>query len=63
MDEGLQRRYLKQTSALAGRRIRGVTYWDVYNYSDEPRSWDFGDWHHAVMGVELLTDQGPVNAR
>jgi hypothetical protein len=21
--------------------------------------WDFGDWHHAVMGVELLTDRGP----
>jgi hypothetical protein len=22
--------------------------------------WDFGDWHHAVMGAELATDSGPV---
>lgn len=22
--------------------------------------WDFGDWHHAVMGVQLTTDAGPV---
>ena len=56
----LQQRYLRKTDALVGCRICSVTYWDVYNYSDEPRSWDFGDWHHAVMGVELLTDQGPV---
>jgi hypothetical protein len=36
-----------------------VSYWDVHNYSEEPRSWDYGDWHHAVMGVELVTDRGP----
>lgn len=35
-----------------------VRYWDVHNFTAEPREWDYGDWHHAVMGVELLTDQG-----
>jgi hypothetical protein len=28
--------------------------------SPEPVQWDYGDWHHAVMGVQLGTDQGPV---
>lgn len=37
----------------------GVRYWDVHNFSELPRSWDYGEWHHAVMGVELLTDRGP----
>jgi len=27
--------------------------------SDELNTWDYGDWHHAVMGVDLLTDRGP----
>jgi hypothetical protein len=36
-----------------------VSYWDVHNYSEQPRTWDYGDWHHAVMGVELVTDRGP----
>jgi hypothetical protein len=22
--------------------------------------WDYGDWHQAVMGVQLTTDQGPA---
>ena len=22
--------------------------------------WDYGDWHHAVMGVQLGTDEGPA---
>jgi hypothetical protein len=22
--------------------------------------WDYGDWHHAVMGVQLTTDLGPA---
>ncbi|BCB75019.1 hypothetical protein GCM10022251_75840 [Phytohabitans flavus] len=25
-----------------------------------PARWDYGDWHHAVMGVQLGTDQGPA---
>ncbi len=54
-------RYEQQTAALAGRRVLGVTYCDIHNFSDEPREWDFGDWHHAVMGVELVTDQGPAS--
>ncbi|GAA2564620.1 hypothetical protein GCM10010435_41290 [Winogradskya consettensis] len=37
-----------------------VDYWDVHNFGPEPAPWDFGDWHHAVMGVELGTDRGPV---
>jgi len=37
-----------------------VDYWDVHNFGPEPAPWDYGDWHHAVMGVELGTDLGPV---
>ena len=37
-----------------------VRYWHIHNFSDEPRTWDYDDWHHAVMGVELLTDRGPL---
>ncbi len=37
-----------------------VGYWDVYNFGPEPASWDYGDWHHAVLGVQLGTDLGPV---
>jgi hypothetical protein len=37
-----------------------VDYWDVHNFGSEPPPWDYGDWHHAVMGVELGTDRGPV---
>jgi len=46
---------------LVGRRVTGVDYWDVHNYGTEPAEWDFGDWHHAVMGVVLGTDRGPVS--
>jgi hypothetical protein len=45
--------------ALEGLRIRAVDYWDVYGLGPEPTRWDYGDWHHAVMGVELVTDAGP----
>lgn len=48
-----------RTAELVGRRIAAVEYWDIHNYGDEPRTWDYGDWHHAVMGVELVTDAGP----
>lgn len=37
-----------------------VDYWDIHNFGPEPAPWDYGDWHHAVMGVELGTDLGPV---
>lgn len=36
-----------------------VRYWDIHSFADGPRTWDYDDWHHAVMGVELLTDRGP----
>lgn len=51
--------YELKSAALVGRRVLGVRYWDVRNFTSEPRDWDYGDWHHAVMGVELLTDRGP----
>ena len=54
-------RYKRMMSALVGQRILSVTYWDVHNFDDGPRTWDYGDWHHAVMGVELVTDRGPVS--
>ncbi len=48
-----------KAAALVGRRVLEVRYWDVHNFSDEPNTWDYGDWHHAVMGVDLVTDRGP----
>lgn len=51
--------YDSKAAALAGRRLLEVRYWDVRNFSGEPDTWDYGDWHHAVMGVDLLTDHGP----
>jgi hypothetical protein len=45
---------------LRNRRLAAVDYWDVRNFSPEPAPWDYGDWHHAVMGVQLDTDLGPV---
>src|SRR5690606_23404973 len=49
----------RRIASLVGRRIESVAYWDVH-LGDAPRVWDFGDWHHAVMGVDLGTDHGPV---
>ena len=49
----------RRVAGLVNRRITAVQYWDIHNYADEPRAWDHGDWHHAVMGVDLLTDAGP----
>ena len=37
-----------------------MDYWDIHNFGPEPAQWDYGDWHHAVMGVGLGTDRGPV---
>lgn len=51
--------YDRKTAGLAGVRVEGVEYWDMRDV--EPREWDHGDWHHAVMGVELTTDAGPVS--
>jgi hypothetical protein len=47
--------------ALLGQTIESVAYWDIHNFSDEPRTWDYEDWHHAVMGLELTTSRGPVS--
>jgi hypothetical protein len=40
--------------------VLAVDYWDIHNFGPEPAEWDYGDWHHAVMGVQLRTDAGPV---
>jgi hypothetical protein len=48
-----------RAAALDGRRILRVRYWDVHNLADDLPRWDYGDWHRAVMGVDLLTDAGP----
>ncbi len=51
--------YDSKAAALVARRVLEVRYWDVQCFGGELRTWDYGDWHHAVMGVELLTDRGP----
>ena len=42
-------------------QIEAIKYRDIHNSSDEPREWDHGDWHHAVMGVGLTTSTEPVS--
>lgn len=56
-------RYESKTAQLVGRHLRDVWYFDVRSGSpqDNPRVWDYGDWHHAVMGVFMATDEGPVS--
>lgn len=49
---------LQATDVLLGRSVMEVSYWDVHNFSDEPRTWDYGSWHHAVLGVGFRTDAG-----
>lgn len=46
--------------ALVGSRVLGVSYSDVYNFGAD-RIWDYGGWHRAVMGVELVLDSGPAS--
>jgi hypothetical protein len=45
---------------VVGRRVQEVRYWDQDIFAEEPQRWDYDDWHHAVMGVDLLTDHGPM---
>jgi hypothetical protein len=57
---GLRGDFEDKVDGLRGRRLTAVDYWDLRNFGPEPVSWDYGDWHHAVMGVQLGTDIGPV---
>lgn len=57
----LRSHYDRTSADLLDRLIVGVSCWDIHNYSDEPRTWDYDDWHHAVMGVDLATDRGPIS--
>lgn len=56
----LRRHFDGKVRDLRDRRLTAVDYWDLYGFGPEPASWDYGDWHHAVMGVELGADHGPV---
>jgi hypothetical protein len=58
--DDLRERFEAKLSGLEGRRLLAVDYWDVHNFAAEPARWDHGDWHHAVMGVGLLTAAGPA---
>lgn len=49
-----------KVQSLVGRRILAVDYRDIHNFSSEPARWDYGNWHHAVMGVQFSTDAGPI---
>ncbi|WP_410593974.1 hypothetical protein [Amycolatopsis sp. lyj-23] len=53
-------RFDASLNGLLGRRISAVDYWDVHNFASEPARWDYGSWHHAVMGVGLVADAGPA---
>ncbi|HVX47352.1 MAG TPA: hypothetical protein VHC49_25895 [Mycobacteriales bacterium] len=54
-----RRDFEAEFAQLVGRRLRRIRYWDIPHDAADPRIWDHGDWHHAVMGVELDTDAGP----
>jgi hypothetical protein len=51
--------YEASARRLIGHHITAVRYWDIHDFSAVEREWDYGDWHHAVMGVELNTESGP----
>lgn len=51
----------RTATGLIGDHIVDVRYSDVYNFGPDPDPWDHGDWHHAVMGVELMLGSGPVS--
>jgi hypothetical protein len=52
--------YEAKTSRLVGSCPVAVHYWDIHSFSADPARWDYGAWHHAVMGVQLDMDSGPV---
>ncbi|MFI7659735.1 hypothetical protein ACIBTW_12705 [Micromonospora parva] len=49
----------RRVDALRGLRVLAVDYWDLRTSGPEP-DWDHGDWHRAVLGVQLTTAAGPV---
>lgn len=56
----------QEIRSLVGRKITSVTYWTLplpYEVDEVEewvvQDWDYGDWHHAVVGVDLGTDDGP----
>lgn len=59
-DADVRASYDSRVAALRGRRVESVDYWDIHNHAPDPAPWDYGTWHHAVMGVQLTTDSGPV---
>jgi len=58
--DGLRARFEANLRDVQGRTITAVDYWDTHNFGAEPAPWDYGNWHHAVMGVQLTTGGGPV---
>ena len=46
---------------MVGKTLSAVHYSDVHAYGPEPREWDYGDWHHSVMGLELSLSDGPAS--
>lgn len=58
-DAGSRSSFEETVRSLQGLRISSVDYWDIHNFESDPARWDYGDWHHAVMGVQLTTDDGP----
>jgi hypothetical protein len=58
--DGVRSSFEASVQALRGRTVTAIDYWDIHNFAPEPARWDYGEWHHAVMGVQLVTDTGPV---
>jgi hypothetical protein len=42
--------------SMRGRRVIQVSYYGLYLQSEDPTAWDFGEWHHPLMGVELILE-------
>ena len=57
---GLRAGFGGGVQGLRGRRVTAVDYWDIFPLGPEAPRWDYGQWHHAVMGVQLGSDAGPV---
>jgi hypothetical protein len=53
-------RYRRSLSALVGRRLTSVVHYGLRYAPQHGVQWDFDQWHHPEMGVELVLDDGSV---
>jgi hypothetical protein len=56
--DGVRSSFEASVQALRGRTVTAIDYWDIHNFAPEPARWDYGEWHHAVMGFSSSLTPG-----